>query len=50
VRVELLVNGTGARIPVQHGLPGSVEVQVEYASPASLTLRAAGRLVAAPTP
>ena len=50
VRVELLVNGSGARIPVQHGLPGSVEVQVEYASPASLTLRAAGRLVAAPTP
>jgi multidrug resistance efflux pump len=50
VRVELLVNGSDVRIPVQHGLPGSVEVQVEYASPASLTLRAAGRLVAAPTP
>ncbi len=50
VRVELLVNGGGARIPIQHGLPGSVEVQVEYASPASLTLRAAGRMVAAPTP
>jgi membrane fusion protein (multidrug efflux system) len=50
IRVELQVNGSGARIPIQHGLPGSVEVQVEYASPASLTLRAAGRLVAAPTP
>ena len=50
VRVELVVNGSGARIPIQHGLPGSVEVQVEYASPASLALRAAGRLVAAPTP
>lgn len=50
VRVELLVNSASSRIPIQHGLPGSVEVQVEYASPASLTLRAAGRMVATPTP
>jgi multidrug resistance efflux pump len=49
VRVELLVNNSGSRIPIQHGLPGSVEVQVENTSPANLTLRAAGSLVAAPT-
>ena len=49
VRVELLVNDSGSRIPIQHGLPGAVEVQVENISPANLTLRAAGHLVAAPT-
>ena len=41
VRVELLVNESGSRIPIQHGLPGSLEVRVEYATPASLTLRGA---------
>jgi membrane fusion protein (multidrug efflux system) len=46
VRVELLVNPQSAsRIPRQHGLPGSVEVQVESISPALLMLRAAGRMV-----
>lgn len=32
MRVELLVNDSGSRIPIQHGLPGAVEVQVENTS------------------
>jgi membrane fusion protein (multidrug efflux system) len=35
-------------VPLQHGLPGSVEVEVERASPAALTLRTAGQLLTAP--
>jgi membrane fusion protein (multidrug efflux system) len=35
-------------IPLQHGLPGSVEVQVEEVSPAVLVLRTAGQLAASP--
>jgi len=47
VRVELAISeDPSSRIPVQHGLPGSVEVEVERVSPAALVLRAAGRLVA----
>jgi multidrug resistance efflux pump len=44
IRVELAVNphSTG-RIPIQHGLPGTVQVQVERISPASLVLRVVGR-------
>jgi membrane fusion protein (multidrug efflux system) len=50
VRVELAVqpNPTSA-IPLQHGLPGSVEVEVERISPATLILRIAGKLLAKPT-
>jgi multidrug resistance efflux pump len=49
VRVELAVNALPASsIPIQHGLPGAVEIEVERISPATLILRAAGRLVAAP--
>ena len=49
VRVELSV-APDARtaIPLQHGLPGSVEVEVEQVSPAILVLRAAGRQLASP--
>jgi membrane fusion protein (multidrug efflux system) len=51
VRVELTVDeGQQTRIPLQHGLPGSVEVTVERVTPAALILRTAGRLVAAPRP
>src|SRR5262249_13557839 len=32
---------------MQHGLPGSIEVRVEQASPAALVLRAAGLLLSA---
>lgn len=44
VRVELLVQPESAPlIPLQHGLPGKVEVEVEKVSPAELVLRAVGR-------
>ena len=49
VRVELAIDPHNhTTIPIQHGLPGSVEVQVEQVSPATLALRAAGRLVTSP--
>jgi len=49
IRVELRVDpNSNPRVPLQHGLPGSVEVQVERISPASLVLRMAGRYLAAP--
>lgn len=49
VRVELKVDSDPtSAIPLQHGLPGSVEVEVERISPATLVLRTAGRWVASP--
>lgn len=46
VRVELAVTSSiPSRIPSQHGLPGSVEVEVERLTPAALVLRSAGQLV-----
>lgn len=51
IRVELMVDdNSGSRIPLQHGLPGTVEVKVEETSPAALVLRTAGRLLASPHP
>jgi membrane fusion protein (multidrug efflux system) len=48
VRVELTVNAAPrSRIPIQHGLPGSVEVEIERASPALLLLRSAGQALGA---
>jgi membrane fusion protein (multidrug efflux system) len=48
VRVELTVKApAGSRIPLQHGLPGSVEIEVERISPAVLLLRSAGQAVGA---
>ena len=48
VRVELAVLPDSAPpIPVQHGLPGTVEVEVDRVSPATLVLRTAGLLLAA---
>jgi membrane fusion protein (multidrug efflux system) len=45
VRVELAVEpDPSSRIPLQHGLPGTAEVEVERVAPAVLVLRAAGRL------
>lgn len=44
VRVELRIDpASPSRVPLQHGLPGSVEVEVEQLTPAALVLRAAGR-------
>lgn len=44
VRVEFTPEpAAGNRIPLQHGLPGSLEVAIEQASPAVLLLRAAGQ-------
>lgn len=49
IRVELAVRpGASPSLPLQHGLPGSVEVEVERLTPATLILRAAGNLVASP--
>jgi hypothetical protein len=48
VRVELaLLPDSAPPIPVQHGLPGTVEVEVDRVSPATLVLRTAGLLLAA---
>jgi multidrug resistance efflux pump len=41
VRVELALQ-PNARIPLQHGLPGTLEVEVDRISPASYLLRKAG--------
>jgi multidrug resistance efflux pump len=50
IRVELAVNPVSVpRIRLQHGLPGTVEVQVERISPASLVLRMVGRSLSKPT-
>lgn len=51
VRVELAVQASpNSPIPLQHGLPGEVEVEVERISPVTLILRVAGRLVAGSGP
>jgi multidrug resistance efflux pump len=48
VHVELSVNPTpGSRIPLQHGLPGTVEVSVEQVTPVAILLRSAGRAIGA---
>jgi multidrug resistance efflux pump len=47
IRVELALKADDrSRIPLQHGLPGSVQVQVENISPANLVLRIAGSSLA----
>jgi multidrug resistance efflux pump len=48
VRVELALDSAApSTVPLQHGLPGSVEVAVERVSPAALLLRSAGAVVGA---
>lgn len=43
-RVELALEGAASSaIPLEHGLPGSVEVEVERVAPLALLLRSAGR-------
>ena len=47
IRVELVSNAAApALVPLQHGLPGSVEIEVERVSPAALVLRAVGHRLA----
>lgn len=49
VRVELRVDpDPDARVSLQHGLPGSLEVQTERVTAAALALRTAGRLLDRP--
>ncbi len=49
VRVELSLSEPKAfPVPLSHGLPGTLEVEVERLSPAALVLRAAGRTVSRP--
>lgn len=49
VRVELAVRPDAVPlIPLQHGLPGTVEVEVDRVSPATLVLRTAGLLLSVP--
>ena len=49
VRAELAVDSLQKTpIPLQHGLPGSVEVEVEKIAPARLALRVAGQWIAEP--
>ena len=44
IRVELqLVSEPPRTLPLQHGLPGTIEVEVERVSPATLVLRAVGK-------
>ncbi len=43
VRVELELDATRTEIPLDHGLPCSVEIAVDSVSPVELVLRAAGR-------
>jgi membrane fusion protein (multidrug efflux system) len=48
IRVELEVTPIDDSLPLEHGLPGTVEVEVERLSPAALALRAAGKLLDRP--
>jgi len=48
VRVELDVRRASARLPLQHGMPGNLEVETETISPASLLLRLAGQALMQP--
>jgi membrane fusion protein (multidrug efflux system) len=51
VRVELALAGKAdPRVPLQHGLPGTLEVEVERAAPLALLLRAAGGSLGAAPP
>ena len=49
-RVELALVQAPPRVPLQHGMPATVQIEIERATPFSLVLRAAGRLVAESRP
>ena len=49
VRVELApTTQTPLALPLQHGLPGTVEVEVDHITPLTLTLRTVGQLLTNP--
>ena len=49
IRVELIPRpGHRPLLPLQHGLPGSVEVEVERITPAALVLRTVGKAIEKP--
>jgi hypothetical protein len=49
IRVEMALDpNSSSRIPLQPGMPGSVEVQIENVSPANYVLRTVGGLWARP--
>jgi membrane fusion protein, adhesin transport system len=49
VRVEFVPSAAStSRVPLQHGLPGTVEVSIEKTSPAILVLRTAGQIASGP--
>jgi multidrug resistance efflux pump len=48
IRVELDVTPADDSLPLEHGLPGTIEVEVERLSPAALVLRTAGKLLDRP--
>jgi len=49
IRVELTLDTQPpGGVPLEHGLPGTVEVEVERVSPATLVLRALGKLIDRP--
>jgi membrane fusion protein (multidrug efflux system) len=51
IRVELgLDQSLSFPVSLQHGLPGTLEVEVERISPAALVLRAAGKALSRPKP
>lgn len=50
IRVELVLKqGSAPLIPIQHGLPGRAEIEVERISPAKLIMRTVGELLTEPT-
>lgn len=48
VRAELAFVDAAPRLPIKHGLTGTVEVEVERVAPLVLLLRSAGQVVATP--
>jgi membrane fusion protein (multidrug efflux system) len=48
IRVELLPDASARSKLLQHGLPGSVEIEIERTTPLVMALRAAGQMLVSP--
>ena len=48
IRVELLPDASARSKLLQHGLPGSVEIEIERTTPLVMALRAAGQVLTSP--